>query len=141
MNKYVKSFLHRGLIFSGLGPVVMGIVYFIISLVNKEVSFSGTEILVGIISTYVLAFVQAGASVFNQIEGWPLAKSLLIHLGSLYIVYVGAYLVNSWIPFEPLVVLIFSGIFVAWDFSIWLSVFFIPRALTKRMNARLGEMK
>ena len=30
MNKYLKIFLHRGLIFGGFGPIVVGIVYFIL---------------------------------------------------------------------------------------------------------------
>ena len=27
MNKYVKEFLIRGMMFSGLGPIVLGIIY------------------------------------------------------------------------------------------------------------------
>jgi hypothetical protein len=33
MNRYVKSFLHRGLIFGGFGPIICGIIFFIISAV------------------------------------------------------------------------------------------------------------
>ena len=32
MNKYVKTYLHRGLLFGGLGPIVAGIVLGIIQL-------------------------------------------------------------------------------------------------------------
>ena len=35
MNKYLKEFLHRGLIFGGFGPLVAGIVFLIIGLTNK----------------------------------------------------------------------------------------------------------
>ncbi len=52
----------------------MGIVLWIIQLAGVEDRLSGEEVLLGVISTYVLAFVQAGASVFNQIESWPIAK-------------------------------------------------------------------
>ena len=45
MNKYLKSFLHRGLIFAGFGPVITGIVYFIISKCVDNFSVSGDEML------------------------------------------------------------------------------------------------
>ena len=91
----------------------------------------------GIVSGYVIAFVQAGSSVFNQIEGWPLAKSLGIHFASLYAVYCGAYLVNTWIPFEPLVILIFTAIFAAVYFAVWLTVYICVKITSKRLSAKL----
>ena len=66
MNKYVKAFLHRGLIFGGFGPIVTAIVYFIISLAVENVVLNSTQILTITISTYTLAFIHAGASVFNR---------------------------------------------------------------------------
>ena len=67
MKKYVLEFFKRGLIFGGFGPIVLGIIYYIISL-YEEVNLSGLEVLIAITSIYLLAFVQAGASVFNSIE-------------------------------------------------------------------------
>ena len=140
MNKYVKKFLHRGLMFSGFGPIVAGIVYLSIDLSGTALMLDGFDLFMGILSTYLLAFIQAGASVFNQIESWPLSRSLLFHLGSIYLAYVGAYLVNSWIPFEPLVLLIFTAAFLVTYFAIWLTVYFITRAVSKRMNERISEL-
>ena len=137
MNKYVKQYLQRGLIFGGFGPIILGIVYAILEGGIPEFTISGGEILLGIISTYVIAFVQAGSSVFNQIEHWPLAKSLAIHLGSLYAVYSAAYLINTWIPFEPIVLLIFTAIFLAVYFSVWLTVYFSVKVTSKKMSKRL----
>ena len=85
----IKEFLKRGLLFGGFGPIIAGIVYLILSFTIKDFSLSGLEVFIVIISTYVLAFVQAGASIFNQIEDWPIAKSLLCHLSLIY----GAYIV------------------------------------------------
>lgn len=138
MNKYVKEFLHRGLMFGGFGPIVAGIVFFILSYTVGGFSLGGGEILAAILSTYLLAFVQAGVSVFNQIEGWPIAKSLLCHLGLLYLSYTACYLANFWIPFEPLVLLIFTAIFLVTYFVIWLSVFFSIRAFSRQCNRRLS---
>lgn len=141
MNRYIKVFLQRGLIFGGFGPIIAGIVYMSISLSGISLMLDGADIFVGILSTYLLAFIQAGASVFNQIESWSVARSLLCHLGSIYFAYVGTYLVNSWIPFEPLVLLIFTAVFAATYFAIWLTVYFITRAVTKKMNERISELE
>ncbi len=137
MNSYLKNFLHRGLIFGGFGPIVAGIVFFILSFSVEGFSLTGIQVFCAIISTYILAFVQAGASVFNQIEHWPVAKSLLVHLGVLYVTYVSCYLLNSWIPFEPAVVAIFTAIFLVTYFLIWGIVYFSVKSATKKMNARL----
>lgn len=137
MNKYLKEFLHRGLIFGGFGPIILGIIYYIISKNTKDFSLSGGELLLGIVSIYILTFVQAGATVFNQIEHWPIPKSLLFHFGSLYLVYVICYIINSWIPFEPMILLIFTAVFVAIYFMVWLTVFLSIKAFTKKANKKL----
>ena len=137
MNKYVKDFLKRGLMFGGFGPIIIGIIYWIVSECTENFEISGFEIFLGIISTYMLAFVQAGASVFNQIEHWPLPKSLLCHFGSLYVVYSLCYLINSWIPFEPMVLLIFTVIFVVVYFAVWLTVYLCVRAASRKLNHRI----
>lgn len=139
MNKYLKSFLYRGLVFGGFGPIVAGVVFFYLELSLPEFSIGGRDALIAIVSTYLLAFVQAGASVFNQIESWSRAKSLLCHLSSIYAAYVITYLVNSWIPFEPVVILIFTLAFVAIYLVIWLSIYLSVKALERGVNARLNR--
>ena len=137
MNKYLKNFLLRGLIFGGFGPIVLGIVFFSIELSGIELGLGGSEILLAIFSTYAIAFVQAGASVFNQIEDWPLAKSLLCHFSSLFAVYSLSYIINSWIPFEPLILLIFCLVFISVYFAVWLTVYLSVKAHTKKLNSKL----
>jgi len=137
MNKYLKSFLQRGLAFGGFGPIIAGIVLCIISLCVDGFSLGGGQVLTAILSTYILAFLQAGASVFNQIDEWPVAKSLLCHFLTIYVAYVGCYLINSWIPFEPAVVGVFTAIFTAAYLVIWLTVFFIVKATGNKLNAQL----
>lgn len=136
MNKHLKEFLHRGLLFGGLGPIVMAIIFFILSLTINE-TFSGQEILIGIISTYLLAFIQAGASVFNQIEDWPITKSMAFHLSFIYFAYLGCYLINSWIPFDWLVVIIFTLVFLVTYAIIWLIVYLIVKNTTKDLNNKI----
>ena len=48
--------------------MVAGIVLAILGATIKDFHIDGWQILMAIVSTYLLAFVQAGASVFNQIE-------------------------------------------------------------------------
>lgn len=139
MNIYLKRFLQRGIAFGGFGPIIAGIVYFFISLSIPDFSLNGREVFLGIISTYILAFIQAGVSVFNQIEHWPLTKSLLCHMGSIYLAYMLCYLVNYWIPFEPLVILIFTLVFVIAYLIIWLIVFLIIRTTSKKLNSILSK--
>lgn len=134
MNKNVKNYLLRGLMFGGFGPIIMGIVLWILYLSGVEVSLNGTDVLVGVVSTYVLAFVQAGSSVFNQMDNWPIAKSMGIHFLSLYIVYVLCYLVNSWLPFKLGVVAIFTAIFVGAYLIVWITVYLIVRRTSKKLN-------
>lgn len=139
MNIYLKQFLQRGIAFAGFGPIIAGVVYFIISLSVPNFSLNGAEVLIGIISTYFLAFIHAGVSVFNQIESWPLAKSLLCHMGSLYLSYIFCYLVNSWIAFEPVVILIFTAIFAVSYFVIWFIVLVCIKATSKKFNEKLNK--
>lgn len=137
MNRYMKEFLHRGLMFGGFGPIILGIIYWILSVAVEGFSLSGGEVCLGIVSIYLLAFVQAGASVFNQIEEWGIGKSLLVHFLTLFAAYSGCYLLNTWIPFEPMVLLIFAGVFIAIYFAVWLTVYCIVRATRNKLNHQL----
>lgn len=133
----VRDFFFRGLLFGGFGPIIAGIVYLILHLTLQDLTLTGLQVFTVIVSTYLLAFVHAGASVFNQIESWPLAKSTLCHFGLLYIAYVLCYVINSWIPFEPLVLGIFTAIFAVGYAVIWLAVYVSIRVTVKRLNRSL----
>lgn len=133
----VRDFFFRGLLFGGSGPIIAGIIYLILHFTLKDLALTGLQVFTVIVSTYLLAFVHAGASVFNQIESWPLAKSTLCHFGLLYIAYVLCYVINSWIPFEPLVLGIFTAIFAVGYAVIWLAVYVSIRVTVKRLNHSL----
>lgn len=137
MNKYVKEFLHRGLVFGGFGPIVVSIILLAINAAGEAVTLTAKDYFTSTVSIYLLAFVHAGASVFNQIEHWSLPKSVFFHFSSLYIVYSLCYIINSWIPFEPKVLLIFTAVFVAGYIAVWLTVMVILKITTKKMNRRL----
>ena len=140
MNKYMRMFLHRGLMFGGFGPIIVGVVFAILDGALDDFVLSGWQILLAVVSTYLLAFVQAGASVFNGIENWSLAKSLGAHFLTLYVAYSACYVLNSWIPFEPMVLVIFTAIFAATYFFVWFLVFAIIKATEKRLNKNLRNL-
>lgn len=136
MNKHLKNFILRGLIFGGFGPIVFGIIILIISMTEKY-SFSGASVFIGILSTYILAFIHAGCSVFNEIERWSLVKSIGFHFVTIYVAYTLCYLINKWIEFKLKVLLIYTLVFIVSYFIIWIIVYLIIRKQTKRMNERL----
>ena len=138
MKKYIKEFLLRGMMFGGFGPIILGIVYLVLSYTIDDFSLNGIEVFTAIISVYLLAFIHAGASIFNQIEGWGIAKSLLYHLSTLYIAYSLCYIINSWIPFEWTVLLIFTLVFLAVYFVVWFIVYFCVKATSKKFNKSLN---
>ena len=139
MNQYVKEFLKRGLLFSGFGPIVVGIVYLCIEGSGVDLKLTATIVFLAIITTYIIAFVQAGSTVFNQIESWPKAKSLFFQMTSIYVVYMGGYLINNWIPFKLQVVIIFTSVYVITFLSVWLTVYFITKNVSKKLNDKLNE--
>ena len=63
MNVYVKHFLHRGLVFGGFGPCIVGFVFAIISAAGNDLRLDGGEICIAILSSYLLAFSRAIAEV------------------------------------------------------------------------------
>lgn len=137
MNKFLMKFLHRGLIFGGFGPIVAGAVYLVIERFNSSITLNATQVFLAVVSTYLIAFIQAGASIFNQIDHWPLPKSLLCHFSSIYSAYLLCYIINSWIPFKIEVVLFFTGIFIAVYFIIWTVVYFSVKSASKKLNSKL----
>lgn len=109
--------------FGGFGPIIFAFIVFFIWKYAPDTQFSGEEILLGTISVYILAFVHAGASVFNQIDEWGINKSIGIHFATLYVAYSICYLINRWIPFDIKIFGIFTAIFVAVYAVVWVSVY------------------
>ena len=136
-TNYIKSFFLRGMMFGGFGPIILGIIYYIISTFGVDLELDGKRLLLGIASVYLLAFVHAGASVFNQIESWPIAKSTLIHFSVLYAAYISCYLINSWIPFNWAFVGIFTGAFVLFYLIVWLTVVIILKGISVSLNKQI----
>ena len=141
MNKYFKNFIYRGLEFGGLCPIVFVIICLIHENISDEFYISGKEIFWAIISIYALAFVQAGASVFNQIEEWSLLKCTTFHFLTLYLAYMICYIFNRFLPFKAEILILFTIIFVIVYFAVWTVVVVSIKCVSKKMNKRLADLE
>ncbi len=138
MNKYLKQFLLTGAVFAGLGPIIYGfILWQIVSPAQLEIRPS--QVFLAIVSTYIIAFIQAGSCVFHKIESWSPLKSALAQLVSIYLAFTVFYLINSWIPFNWKVILIYTAVFVVIYVIIFVIVSLITRATVKKLNKKLKE--
>lgn len=138
-HKYVAAFLHRGMLFGGFGPIVLCIVYLILGLSIDGFAVTGREACSGIVSTYLIAFVHAGTSVFHEVEHWSIPRWMLYQLGALYLVYTLVYLINDWIPFDPLVLLLYTLGFVLLYLLICLTVILSAKRDERRLNESLKQ--
>lgn len=139
MNIHVKNFLIRGLIFSGLGPVIAGLVYLILYFCNVVEDINAVEMFLIIVSTYILAFVAAGASVVYNVERFSIMKATVIHYVVLYLAYIMCYLINGWVKDNLMSILIFTIIFIVSYFTIWLCAYFSIKTVSKRLNEKLAN--
>lgn len=133
----VKEFFLRGFVFGGCGPLVLGIVYLCLHRALEDFSLTGSQVFWGILSTYLLAFIHAGSGVFHKIESWSPGRSCLCQLSLLYIAYILCYVLNDWIPFEPMAIGIFTTIFVVGYGVICLVVYLSVHTAAKRLNRSL----
>jgi hypothetical protein len=136
MKKFVLEFLRRGLIAAGIGPIVLAIVYLILQQTAAVETLSINQVCIGIFSITALAFIAGGMNAIYQIERLPLMVAILIHCGVLYIGYLGTYLLNDWLDFGVMPIVVFSAIFVVGYIVIWAIIY----SIIKRNAAKLNKM-
>ena len=139
MKKFVLEFLRRGLIASGIGPIVLAIVYLILQQTAAVETLSVNQVCIGIFSITALAFIAGGMNAIYQIERLPLMVAILVHGGVLYISYLGTYLLNNWLDFGVLPIVVFSAIFVVGYIVIWAIIYSIIKRNTAKLNKMLKE--
>ena len=88
----------------------------------------------GIFSLSVLAFIAGGMNTIYQIERLPLMAAIFIHGGVLYIGYLCTYLLNDWLAWGSIPILVFSGIFIVGYFVIWAIIYIIIKKNTEKIN-------
>lgn len=139
MKKIALEFVRRGVASAGIGPIVLAIIYLIIQKAAGIDSLTVNQACVGIFSITALAFIAGGMNAIYQIERLPLMAAILIHGVVLYIGYLGTYLINDWLDFGVLPVIVFSAIFVMGYIVIWTIVYLIVRKNTDKLNKMLDQ--
>ncbi len=139
MKRFVLEFLRRGAIASGIGPIVLAIIYIILQQAANVDTLTVNQVCIGIISLTALAFITGGLNALYQIERLPLLVAILIHGGVLYVGYLATYLVNDWLDLGVIPIVVFSGIFVVGYIVIWAIIYSIIRRNTARINEMLKQ--
>ena len=138
MNRFVKEFFRRGMLFAWGGPAVVAIVWLILGKTGQLEALRTGEAVLGVLSSTVLAFVAAGITTVYQLEQLPKPMAGLIHLAVLYADYLTVYLLNGWIA--PRIIATFTLVFAAGFLLIWAAVYLAVSHSVKRMN-RFVEKK
>ena len=139
MKKFVLEFLRRGFVAAGIGPIVLAIVYMILQQTAAVETLSVNQVCIGIFSITALAFIAGGMNAIYQIERLPLMVAILIHGGILYISYLGTYLLNDWLDFGVMPIVVFTAIFVVGYIVIWAIIYSIIKKNTAKLNKMLKQ--
>ena len=139
MKKFVLEFVRRGFIATGLGPIVLAIVYLILKQSAAIDTLTVNQVCIGIFSLSALAFIAGGMNAIYQVERMPLMTAILIHGGTLYIGYLGTYLLNDWLNFGGIPIIVFTAVFAAGYIVIWAIIYSIIRRNTAKRNEMLKK--
>lgn len=139
MKKFILEFLRRGFVAAGIGPIVLAIVYLILQQTAAVETLSANQVCIGIFSITALAFIAGGMNAIYQIERLPLMVAILIHGGILYISYLVTYLLNDWLDFGVMPIVLFTAIFVVGYIVIWAIIYSIIKRNTAKLNKMLKE--
>ena len=137
MKKYVKAFLHRGLLACAGGPVILAIIYGILGATGTVDALIPMEVCKGFLTITLMAFLAAGVTVVYQIEELPLFPAILIHGIVLYLDYLMIYLVNGWIAAGLRPLLIFTAVFAGGYALTWVIIYAIVSKDAKNVSSKL----
>ena len=139
MKKNVLEFIRRGMMACGLGPIILAVLYLILHRRGALDTLTVEQVSMGIFSISALAFVAGGMNAIYQIERLPLMAAISIHGGILYVSYLITYLLNDWLKWGVLPVLVFSCIFVIGYLVIWVAIYVIIKRNTASLNEKLRQ--
>ena len=137
MKPFAKEFFRKGLTAWGFGPIVLVVLYLILQKTGNLQTLTVHEVCLGILSLSALAFVAGGMNAIYQMERLPLMFAILIHGGVLYISYLATYLVNGWLDWGRMPLLVFTCAFVLGYLLIWAVIYVVTKKRTDRLNAML----
>lgn len=139
MKKFVLEFLRRGFAACGMGPIILAILYLILQQTAAVETLTVNQVCIGIFSITALAFIAGGMNAIYQIERLPLMVAILIHGSVLYISYLVTYLLNDWLDWGVMSIVVFSAIFLVGYIVIWALIYSITENRTERLNEALKQ--
>ena len=139
MKRIVFDFIRRGLAACGFGPLILAAIYLMLQGQGLLDVLTVQEVCMGIFTLTALAFIAGGMNALYQIERLPLMAAVTIHGSVLYVSYMATYLLNGWLEWGIMPVLVFSGIFVIGYLAIWAVIYAVIKRNTERLNAVLKQ--
>ena len=139
MKHFMKSFIHRGALFCGLGPVIMAIVYIFLSASGTVKTIPVSTYIQEIFTSTLMAFIAAGISAVYTIDKLALPLAGLIQGSVLLLDYLAIYLFNGWLKPTLTAIIIFVVIFVALFAAIWLIIYKSVQVQIKKINENIGN--
>ena len=139
MKNFVCNFVHRGLIACGFGPIILAIVYAFIQADGIIHTLTINEVVLGILTSALLAFTAGGINAIYEIERLPLVSAIFIHAITLYLDYIVIYLVNDWMKTEFLPLAVFTVCFFVGFAIIWAMIYLYTKRSADRLNQKLAE--
>ena len=137
MKKHIGNFIMRGVVGGFFGPIVLAVIYGILGHSGVIVTMTPHEVVLGILTVSLLAFLAAGITAIYQIEQLPLPIAILLHAAVLYVDYLVIYLLNGWLLRDRIPV--FTICFVTGFAVIWLIVYAVNKRNTKRINQQVAS--
>ena len=141
MKQVLVPFVRRGMAACGLGPLALAVLYLILERQGLVHTLTVRQLCVGIFSLSALAFVASGLNSLYQIERLPLMAAVSIHGGVLYVAYLLTYLVNDWLVWGTVPILVFTAIFVLGYLAIWTVIYLVIRHKTRKLNEMLNQKR
>ena len=139
MKKFILDFIHRGFLACGGGPIVLVLIYLALYQSGVVSEIGVPELVQGILTSALLAFIAGGINAVYLVEELPLAWAILIHGAVLYLDYIIVYLSNGWLKKDPLSCLIFTVCFVVGYALVWTAIYFTSKRKTSDLNRRLEQ--
>ena len=139
MKPLTKEFFQKGLMAAAGGPVILAIIYYFLEKYDVIASLTVGEVVRGILTVTLLAFIAGGIPVVYQMERLSLMAATLIHALVLYGDYILIYLFNGWLKSSATPILVFTVIFFVGYAVIWLVIFRGVKANVERLNQDVGE--
>ena len=141
MKQHILEFVRRGLVACGLGPMVLAVFYLVLQRGAGVQVLTVNQVCLGIFSLSALAFIAGGMNFIYQLEQLPLMVAIFIHGGVLYVSYLATYLLNDWLEWGAMPILVFTGIFLLGYLVIWAVIYSIIKRNTDQINLALKKKR